>query len=64
MEHEFVEIELRLDSRLLEYVDALVAQGIIGRNREEVINHVLRQYLFERAAYIPPVTSENGDQHE
>lgn len=44
---EFIEIELRLESAETQAIDKIVAMGVLGKTPGDVINHMLRQYLFE-----------------
>jgi hypothetical protein len=42
-------ITLPLDIDVVNYIDMIVASGILGDSRDKVVAHMLRQYLFEMA---------------
>lgn len=46
--NELVEIELRLPPALAAFVEREAKRGILGDTPEQVIDHCLRQYLFEQ----------------
>lgn len=44
---DYVEVDVRLPNKVLANLDALAAQGILGKTKEEVALHILKQSLFE-----------------
>ena len=44
---DYVDVEVRLPNRVIANLDVLAAQGILGKSKEEVANHILKQALFE-----------------
>jgi hypothetical protein len=48
-QEEMTDVEITLDGNLLKSVQALAAQGYLGSTPEAVIEHCLRQYMFETA---------------
>ena len=51
---DYVDVELRLPNKTLSDLDALAAQGILGKTKEEVALHILRQSMFEMALKMGP----------
>lgn len=49
MKKGYVNVPVRLPKETTELVRALAKQGILGTTPEEVILHILRQYVFEQA---------------
>ena len=42
-----VEVELELDNNTVDKLNKIIAQGILGTTVDEVVNHMLRQHIFE-----------------
>jgi len=47
MNDDQVEIKLDLDDDTLDNLNKIVAQGILGNTIDAVVEHMLRQHLFE-----------------
>lgn len=43
-----VDVEMVLPIPLIEALDQIVATGVLGKSRSKVVNHMLRQYIFEQ----------------
>lgn len=53
MKKKDVELSLRLPLNTIANINALAEQGILGETPNEVVLHMLRQYLFDQTLKIP-----------
>ena len=53
-----IDVSVRLPDASLHVLNLLVADGRLGETVDEVVSHILRQYLFERVA--PPASTEEA----
>ncbi len=48
-QENMIDVEIMLGGNLLKSVKAMAEQGYLGSTPEEVIEHCLRQFMFETA---------------